>query len=248
MKESFNIIQANIDNLTSLWQKAAGLNACFLSDDFNYCYIENYDWPNRLWFEKDITKNNVSNVRNKLFSTLKYLTIPYWNIYDSTSYNKILEDAEFKEKSVQIGMSLELKERPQKQLRLNFERVICASQAKLWANVYPKAFGYRISEEIAEKLQDGIEFYLAFHQEEPVGTAIVYQTANIVGIHGVGVASDQRRQGFAEEIMEFVLNRAVTLGGSHATLQASVMGKGLYDKLGFKENFTIKNYVLNQDS
>jgi hypothetical protein len=43
--------------------------------------------------------------------------------------------------------------------------------------------------------------------------------------------------------MGFVLNRAIILGASHVTLQASAMGKGLYDKLGFREDFTIKNYV-----
>ena len=46
--------------------------------------------------------------------------------------------------------------------------------------------------------------------------------------------------------MEFVLTRAVYLEAAYVTLQASAMGKGLYDKLGFTEDFTIKNYVLNQ--
>lgn len=248
MKEKINIIQANIDNLTSLWQKSAkACDGCFLSDDFNYCYVKNSDWPNKLWFGKDITKHSISAARNEIFSTSKNITIPYWNIYGSTSY-EILEDAGFKEKSAQIAMSLKIKERSQKQLQLKFERVASASQARAWAEVYPKAFGYRISEEILAKSHDVIEFYRAFYQGEPVGTAIVYQTGDIVGIHGVGIIPEMRRQGFAEEIMEFVLNRAMSLNAIYVTLQASAMGKGLYDKLGFKEDFTIKTYMLNLDN
>jgi len=247
MKESYNIIQANITNLTSIWRQAAELfDSCYLLDDFNYCFIENSDWPNRLWFNGEITETIINEVKDKLFSTPNPITVSCWNIDDGTSYN-LLKKAGFKEKSVQIGMSLELKERPKKKLRLNFNRVSNADQAGLWAEIYPKAFGYRISEEIVEKSWGEIEFYLATYDEEPVGTAIVYQTGNIVGIHGIGIIPDKRRQGFAEEIMEFALNRAAILGASHVTLQASVMGKGLYRKLGFKEDFVLKNYVLDQN-
>jgi len=247
MKESYNIIQANIINLTSIWQQAAELfDSCYLLNDFNYCYIENSDWPNRLWFNGSITESIIDEVKDKLFSTPKPITVSCWNIDDSIS-DHLLKKAGFKEKSVQIGMSLRLKEWPQKQLRLNFNKVVNADQAGLWAEVYSKAFGYRISEEIVKKTWGDIEFYLAIHEEGQVGTAIIYRTGNIVGIHGIGIIPDQRRQGFAEEIMEFVLSRASILGASHITLQASVMGKGLYSKLGFKEDFVLKNYILDQN-
>jgi ribosomal protein S18 acetylase RimI-like enzyme len=243
MKANLNIIQANINNLTSLWQTAAGpFNACFLADDFNYCYIEHSDWPNRLWFEQDITETGINAAKDKLFSSSKHLTVPYWDIYNNNS-QELLQAIGLKEKSLQTGMSLKLNARPQKQLQLNFERVIDAGQARAWAEIYPEAFGYRISEEVIERSRNVIEFYMATHQGEPAGTAIVYQTGDIVGVHGVGILPEQRRQGFAEEIMEFALNRAVALGASHVTLQASAMGKGLYDKLGFREDFIIKNYI-----
>ncbi len=44
----------------------------------------------------------------------------------------------------------------------------------------------------------------------------------------------------------FVCSGAV-LEVSYVTLQASLMGKRLYDKLGFKEDFILKNYILKQD-
>jgi ribosomal protein S18 acetylase RimI-like enzyme len=239
MKADLNIIQANIDNLTSLWQTAAApFNPCFSTGDFNYCYIENSDWPNRLWFEKEITESSFNIAKTKLLSSSKHLTVPCWDMN-----GKLLAAAGLKEKSVQIGMSIKLKARPQKQLHLNFERIVNTNQARTWAEIYPKAFGYQISEEVIKRSSTVIEFYLATHLGEPVGTTMVYQTGDIVGIHGVGIVPDQRRQGFAEEIMEFALNRAVALGASHVTLQASAMGKGLYDKLGFRQDFIITNYI-----
>lgn len=243
MKANLNIIQANIDNLTSLWRTAtAPFNACFLADDFNYCHIENSDWPNRLWFEKEITESSLNAAKKELFSSSKHLTVPCWDMYGNIPH-ELLAAAGLKEKSVQIGMSLKLKARPQKPLRLNFERIVNANQARTWAEIYPKAFGYQISQEVIEKSHTGIEFYLATYLGEPTGTTMVYQTGDIVGVHGVGIVPDQRRQGFAEEIMEFALNRAVSMGASHVTLQASAMGKGLYDKLGFREDFIIRNYI-----
>jgi ribosomal protein S18 acetylase RimI-like enzyme len=247
MKEKLNTIKVNIHNLISLWQKAATpFEGCYQSDDFSYCYVKNSEWPNRLWFPQELTEKTIQAAIKQVHSTSKNLVIPYWDIYNSTSY-KILESAGFKEKTVQIGMSLKLQERLEKHLRLKFEKIYKANLATSWADVFPKAFGYRISEEVLIKSHNDIEFYLASYLGEPVGTAIVYQTNDIVGIHGIGIIPEMRRQGFAEEIMEFVLNRAVCLNASYVTLQSSSMGKGLYDKLGFKEDFTIKNYILNQD-
>ena len=145
-------------------------------------------------------------------------------------------------------MSLKISNPYKTQFRSSFERIVNPHRAKVWAELYPKAFGYRISEEIIEKSCGSIEFYLASKHGEPVGTLIVYQTGDIVGIHGIGVSPEMRRQGFAEEIMKFAINRAIDLKASYATLQASAMGRGLYDKLGFKEDFTIKNYILEIDS
>lgn len=242
-----NIVEANIDNLLSFWQQAAKpFGYCFESDNLNYCYVENSDWPNRLWFRQEITEESAEAAKDQIHSNSKNLVVPYWDI-DKSASCQILERAGFTERSLLIGMSFKLQERSKKQLNLKFARVLSTEQAKVWAEVYPKAFGYRISEELPTKSYKDIEFYLASYQGEPVGTAMVYQTNDVIGVYGVGVIPERRRMGFAEEIMEFVLNRAATLEASYIILQASVMGKGLYDKLGFKEDFTIKNYILNQD-
>lgn len=247
MKEDINIIQANIDNLTSLWQKVAELqDGSFLSRDFSYCYVKNSDWPNRLWFEREVSKSSIIAAKQAISSVPKPLTVSYWDIYGSTSH-EILKNAGFQEKSLQIGMSLKLSDHSKKQCRLSLEKVATDGQARTWATLYPKSFGYTISEKIIAASYEHLEFYLASHQGKPIGTAMVYQTGNIVGVHGVGILPEVRRRGFAEEIMEFLLNHAYTLGATYVTLQASAMGKGLYNKLGFEEDFTLKNYIPSSD-
>ena len=44
--------------------------------------------------------------------------------------------------------------------------------------------------------------------------------------------------------MQTIMNQAKRNGYKHLTLQASDMGKGLYLKLGFQEDFIIRNYQL----
>jgi ribosomal protein S18 acetylase RimI-like enzyme len=240
-----NMVEDNLYNLFSLWQTAAKpKNGYFERDHFRYCHINGSDWPNRLWFTHEITKNAIKSAKQQVYPVLPRLTIPYWDILDGTPCH-VLEEEGFKVKSMQIGMSLQVKNRSEKKLRLQLERVRDSHDAKLWAHVFPQAFGYRISEEVLAKSYDQIEYYLASHLGTPVGTAIVYQTGVVVGVHGVGIVPERRRQGFAEEMMEYVLDRAVSLKASYVTLQASAMGRGLYDRLGFKENFTIRNYILD---
>ncbi|WP_138431085.1 GNAT family N-acetyltransferase [Fodinibius saliphilus] len=132
------------------------------------------------------------------------------------------------------------------QNRLQVFRVFDNKKNHQWTKVYPKAFGYRISKEILEKTIDDIDYYLAYYQDKPIGTAMamVHHTGKVAGIHGVGIIPDVRRQGLSNELVRIVLNGAIEDGADYATLQASTMGKGLYEQLGFADQFMIYNYVL----
>ncbi len=67
-----------------------------------------------------------------------------------------------------------------------------------------------------------------------------------MGVHSVGIPPEMRRKGYAKQIMKLLINSAVDNACDYMTLQASDMGKNLYLNLGFKEQFTIKNYKLQQ--
>ena len=238
------MIQENINNLISLWQVAGlSMNSYFENENFNYAVVENSEWPNRLWFDHDVDNKSLNAAKEFLSRQSKNLTVPYWDIYDFNSY-ELFESTGFKIKFKQIGMSMTLKNKFDFKKRLTIELISDEKEAQAWENIYPDAFGYKISKEILLNTQDKIEYYLASLNSEPVGTAIVYNTGNVSGIHGVGVIPSARRKGYAEEIMKHVLNESINAGMKFSTLQASDMGKGIYLRLGYSEDFIINNFVL----
>lgn len=240
-----NLITANIENLTALWKAASTpFNAYFENSIFNYGEVRDSDWPNRLWFNDEPSQEGINMVLENSGLNLAGLKFPYWDIYNSNSY-ELLEKNGFKLLSEQIGMSLRLGKPFTGAGNLNIMAVSNDAEAELWAEVYPKGFGYQISKEIVIKTYNDINYYLAYYQNQPAGTAMVLNTGGISGIHGIGVVPEMRRKGFAEEIMNFVLNRSIESNAEYATLQSSPMGKNIYLKLGFEEQFVIKNYGIS---
>lgn len=91
---------------------------------------------------------------------------------------------------------------------------------------------------------DKIKYYLIYDKKTVVGTTILHHTNNIAGIHSLGILQDMRGKGYAKEIMHFILNEAIKKGATLATLQASSIAKKMYEKIGFKTDFTMNNYKL----
>lgn len=241
-----NLIEDNINNLTDFWKT---VGTPFLSyhknDTFEYCKIENSGWPNKLWLRNDITKNNLPDIITTMQSNLG-LVLPYWDIFGTKSY-EILEAYGFTLKTEQVAMALKLDQKFALQNTLSFKKIDKEHDAKIWSDLYPNAFGYVISKEILIHNHNDVHFYLVFQDNQPIGTFMLFQTGNNIGIHGVGVIPEMRRKGFAEEIMKFALNLSIDLKAHYALLQASAMGKDIYTRLGFEDLFIIKNYVLKAE-
>jgi GNAT superfamily N-acetyltransferase len=237
------LIEDNINNLTGLWKTVGNP---FLSyhkmEAFEYCKIENSGWPNKLWFYKDISKKDLPDTI-KTMQTNSGLVLPYWDIYGTKTY-EILDAYGFEIKTEQVAMALKLDQKFILQNNLSFKRVCNEQDSKIWSDLYPSAFGYVISKEILIHNHNNVHFYLVSLENKPIGTFMLFQTQNNIGIHGVGVIPEMRRKGFAEEIMKFALNLSIDLNLDYALLQASAMGKEIYTRLGFADLFVIKNYVL----
>ena len=238
-----SLIADNINNLTGIW-KTVGIpfDSYLKNNSFEYCKIENSGWPNKLWFRHDITENDAQ----KAIDTMKSnsgLVLPYFDIFETNSY-EILEAKGLIKKTEQVAMALQLDQKFKQQNNLSFKRVLNNEDAKIWTDIYPDAFGYVISKEILIENNENVQFYLFSFENQPIGTCMLFQTGNNIGIHGVGVIPEMRRKGFAEEIMKFALNLAIDSNLEFALLQASAMGKDIYTRLGFEDLFVIRNYVL----
>lgn len=241
MKLPFDTVQENIGNLTSLWTTAAMPFHQYTGNAlFSYCKVPDSQWPNRLWFHQDLTPAALEQAFQHDIATL---TIPYWDLYGTHTY-ELLEARGYTVRSEQAGMSMPLTRLLPQNYQFEFIEVDNLGKAFTWKEIFIQAFGYLINEKILMQSLQKIRCYIAYYKGQPVGTAMLYITGTVAGIHSVGVIPELRRKGVANEIMQFILNQGNILGCSHATLQASKMGKGLYLRLGFEEQFVIKNYYL----
>lgn len=240
-----NSINSNIENLTSLWKTVSQPFGSYHSEaNFNYSLIENSEWPNRLWFDRDVDEKSISLAKEKVVESAVKMTIPYWDIYGTNSY-EFLEEMGFKIKFEQIGMSKKIEHLYTGLNGVNLKKVSTSKEAELWSLLFSKSFGYLINPMLLNEFQEGTNYYIAYHQNEAVGTGILHTTKNVSGIHSVGIIPEQRRKGYAEQIMKLLINKSIEIDSEYVTLQSSNMGKGLYLKLGFEEQFTIKNYILS---
>lgn len=241
MKTTTDLIAINLENLTALWKTAGvAFDSYYKTPNFEYSEIKNSEWPNRLWLSGDIHKETISLIKNKIVAATTAMTVPTWNVHES----KLLENNGFKLKFEQAGMSLQPTQSFIIERDITIKLVTNDADAQLWSAIFQKAFGYVITSETINRIYNKVDFYIGYHNGLPIGTAILYKTNNIMGIHSVGVPPEMRRKGYAEQIMKLLINIVVENQNEYATLQASNMGKNLYFKLGFKEQFTIKNYIL----
>ncbi len=239
-----NLKQQSIDNLTSLWLAAGIAFGNYQQHTaFDSIQVPGSEWPNRIWPKNDVTLEILNNAADFSRNNQLPLTLSHWGDFER-SLHPLFDAAGFEAKSEQIGMSLKLST-PFEQLgRISLETVTSSEQAKIWAELYPQSFGYIISAEILEKANNTIQFYLVRKKGQAIGTAMVLESNGVVGIHGVGIIPDFRKQGYAEEVMAVLLNNAIAKNIKLATLQSSAMGKNIYKKLGFTEDFLMINYRL----
>ena len=242
-----DLIRANITNLTSLWQTVGeSADAYYPTADFDYCAIGYSEWPNKLWFHHDLTEGALQAARRQLRATPVKLGVSYFDIYSSQSY-ELLETYGFEQQSEQIGMVLSLSQPMEQSDTLHLEQVAGESAARQWEDLFQRAFGYHISYRLLLPHYDDTSFWTAYRQpHEPVGTAVLHHTDDqVMGVHSMSILPEMRKKGLAEQMMRHLLNQSLTQGFEYVTLQASDMGKGLYLKLGFQEQFVMKNYSLD---
>ncbi|GFD96445.1 hypothetical protein KUL156_47150 [Alteromonas sp. KUL156] len=237
-------IASNINNLTSLWKTAATPYQGYHKEtSFESAYIQNAQWPNRIWTNLSPSKNQLKEVQQQMLGEDKYFTFSLFTL--SSQENNMELDAKIKLKSTQYGMSLELKEKFETQRQIDFKRVKNKEEAGIWSNAFFKAFNYEISTATILKTKETIPYYLVYFEQELVGTIILYTINTVAGLHSLGILPEKRKQGFATEIMRHTLNKAIDNNLSLATLQASEMAKEMYLKLGFSLDFLMENYILN---
>jgi ribosomal protein S18 acetylase RimI-like enzyme len=76
-------------------------------------------------------------------------------------------------------------------------------------------------------------WHIAFDGDVPVSAACGFQTGDTGGVYSVATPPEFRARGFAAAVTGHATNHLFELGAARVVLQASKLGYGVYERLGF---------------
>ena len=82
--------------------------------------------------------------------------------------------------------------------------------------------------------RDGLQFWLAFDGDEPVGTGTFVRTQDHCGIYNMGTPASGQRRGVGRAVIETAIAQNVADGVTTFTLEATEAGYHLYEQVGFQ--------------
>ncbi|MCU4675384.1 GNAT family N-acetyltransferase [Catenovulum sp. 2E275] len=212
-------LQKNLNNLHHFWLTLGG--------QFKNGHFEQEIWPNHFWL-KDYSLLDAHKIQQRanLHKKIVLATI-----------EKPCFDAENTKQSVSLEiMNLGLDR------NINFSG-FCPDVKQLtdlhliqnWVDTCSKAFGYQIDIVAIKNLLNNPNARLFAYLDKGfiAGTAISYQTGDVLGLHQVGVHPNYQGMGIAKKMMSHILAELKLPDIKQVSLQASKAGLKLYQQLGF---------------
>lgn len=241
--EQKQLQQSNIDNLTNLW-RLMGIRKFPLSNSLSV--NQSTGWPYRLWVDYGATPTREeSELLQRTIADADDSTI-FSVLNDKNSQLTALAEQSglevyFQQTVMDLPANAKIDDLPGE---LTFEKVDTEEQISIWTKIASLSFGYDIPVSFFQKLLKNpkINIQLGYLAGTPVATGLLFENSDVVGIHLVGIHPDYRRRGFAGNMMRHLINIAQKLDLVCITLQASAMGKPLYEAMGFKERFLMTHY------
>jgi len=95
----------------------------------------------------------------------------------------------------------------------------------------------------ASLLAENVVAFLALLDGEPVGIAMTMVSHGVAGIYWVGSLEQARGKGIGRAVTTAVTNAGFNLGADIASLQASPMGKPIYEAMGYETAFEYQMFM-----
>jgi len=237
--------KVNLDNLTSLW-KVMGVRSDSALSSSNHLN-KSLSWPHRCWFDREINNPEISSIDNFVSDLENDCIIPIWDIEaeQSNRFEQLLIDEGFKISFKQSAMYLDIKEYKVIDLPyIDLKIVKSVRDIDDWTKVAIQSFEYEIDVSVIRKIANDpdVRLLIVKVDDQSVATAMIYKTGEVIGIHQVGVSRAFRGKGIAQKLMRLVIAQCIESPCKYITLQASTSGQSLYEKLGFRHQFIIRNY------
>ncbi len=117
-------------------------------------------------------------------------------------------------------------------------------------HVVAVASGFGFAQEIAGQVvtpallgRPGIRVYVGYVDGQPVTTGLGFRTGATMGVYNIATVPSHRRRGYGEAMTRRILGDGVADGCTVAILQASDMGRPIYERLGFRAVVEYVAYV-----
>lgn len=242
--------KANIYNLTCLWKKM-GTQPRPAGPGKNL--HTSVSWPYRCWLDWEADTVEISEAAI-IFSRLQNNNIvPVWGGLGGGAavLERMLIDNGFELLFEQTAMYLcleghEIIGRPRPDIAI----ITSERDIETWTDIAARSFEYEIDAGVIRKTADdpAVQLLLALVDGRPAATAMLFRTGDITGVHQLGVQAQYRGRGVARTLMQYVIGQCIESAGKYITLQASSAGLDLYGSLGFRRQFTIRNYQRTMDN
>jgi N-acetylglutamate synthase len=89
----------------------------------------------------------------------------------------------------------------------------------------------------------GAEFYTAFVDGAPVATSALFMSNRVAGVYNVATLDGYRRRGIGEAITWHAVQQGMKADCQMGALQASEMGRPVYERMGFRVVCHYKTYI-----
>ncbi|MDU0352677.1 hypothetical protein RS130_00995 [Paraglaciecola aquimarina] len=204
-----NLNKANLDNLTRLWKR---YGASLMANQGEQCYLNNR-WPFRAWAEP-LTENLIQGSLDEAWlSTLPVSTIlPICQKTSQARTQKVNQQVyeieasllsqnwhfSFGQTAMYLPLSGKVREQSAFNSKFEIEQVTHTHTLKLWVQVTSEAFGYQVDETVIQRLigAEDVQILLVKFGGQAVATALLFKTADVIGVHQVGVHPKGARTGY----------------------------------------------------
>lgn len=256
------IKKANLSNLTSLWEKYGARE--IKGSTLPTLYASTH-WPHRCWLDWESLA--VDEIDSSLAGDAwldkvpETMILPVWSMIgadanrNSARLKEQIIDRQLEEKKwlcafqqTAMYLPLQLQEGasylPLPCSGFQVNRVRSGEEIVKWIEIASEAFAYSIDRVVIEKLTNDntIQILTASQNEQVIACALLYKTGNSIGVHQLGVKKAFQGKGVARRFMLEIIAICALWQGKVIVLQASKEGRPLYESLGFKAQFLIKNY------
>lgn len=114
-------------------------------------------------------------------------------------------------------------------------------------HVQAAAAGFEMSEDLLRRIvrpgileAPGTTVFVGYHDGEPVATGLGIRTGRTIGVYNIATVPTARRRGFGRAMTAHVVAEGAAAGCDVAVLQASDMGRPIYERMGFR---TVVEYL-----